>query len=206
MGLLIQKMKFNFDGGAFAQIYFKKPKEKNFWQKKISYKRFRDYALNTENFHELMFKIAKSKAIEFLLIDHQKHTFIYSKNGIATVKQDGNKYFYDIILGKDPFGYSKNKTAKKLIKKWITKEESLKYSHHTEYPDAIYQIHGLLQLNNAGEIVVTSAKNTTWNIITPYGAHGGIRREQTVMPFISSEKITSAAKFMRTEDVFKYII
>ncbi len=205
-GLNTRAMKFNFDGGGFVQIYFKNLRKNSFHKKKLQYEKFCDYIIQTKNFHETMRRLAMVRSIEFLMMDIENHTYIVSKDGIGSIKQDKNKYFYSIVAGTDPFLYSKDEIAKELIGKWITKEDSLKLSHHTKYPDAIYQTHGLLQIENAGELVITTADNVTPNFITPHGVHGGLRREQMVTPFITSEKINDTPKFMRTKNTFDHII
>ncbi len=206
MGLLVSKMSFNFDGSGFAQIYFKKPNKNVFWRRKMSYKQFRNYILNERNFQDLIKNFTASPGIEFLMLKKDKTTLIYSDSGIAQIEGKKNKFKYSILEGKDPFDYANRKNSNKLINKWITRDESLKFTHDAEYPDAIYQSHSLIQIQNSGEIIVTTSKNYTCNWLTPYGIHGGLRRDQMVSPLIISDKIPHPPKYIRSEKVFDYII
>ncbi|MBU1992291.1 MAG: alkaline phosphatase family protein [Patescibacteria group bacterium] len=205
MGLLTHFMRFNFDGGCFGQIYFKHRQKGDFWQRKMSYKKFRNYVQDRADFEVIMKRMAKSKAIEFLMAAKKNTTYIFSQKGVAKILKRGKRYMYQLLEGKDPLRYSEDEKAKKLIDRWITKKECLALSHHTEYPDAIYQIHGLLQLPNAGELIATTEKGITWNKIEPRAAHGGLRRIQMVTPLIVSDKIKSVEKYARTEEIFDYI-
>jgi hypothetical protein len=213
MGLNIAKMKFNYDGGGFAQIYFKHLNKDTFWRHKMSYKHFRKYALDKTNFKGLMKQLAKAKAIEFLMVDHEDDTYIFSSRGVASISKKSDKYLYKVLEGKDPFGYSHGRrtgggrNSGRLVGRWVTKDECLKFSHDTKYPDAIYQVHGLLQLANTGELVITSSDHVSFNFITPYAVHGGLRPDQMVIPFILSDRVEGGGpEYMRSEEVFDYII
>lgn len=205
LGLLINKMKFNFDGGAFAQIYFKQAHQDRFSRRKISYKSFRHYVLNPTNFYTMMQRLAESPALEFIILKEKSQVYIFSAQGVATVRQKNKQYRYEILEGQDPFGYAKDSVAKKLLGKWFSEQSTLELSQHTEYPDAIYQVYHLLKVRNAGDLIVTSAPHISFNRITPNGVHGGLRREQIVSPFLSSEKIPHTPKYMRSTEIFKFI-
>ena len=205
LGLLINKMKFNFDGGAFAQIYFKQAHQDRFSRRKISYKSFRHYVLNPTHFYPMMQRLAESPALEFLILQERTKIYVFSAQGVATVSQKNKKYFYKALEGQDPFEYSKDPIAKKLLQHWASAKECLKLSQHTNYPDAIYQVYQLLNVKNAGELIVTAAPHISFNRITPNGVHGGLRREQMVSPFLSSEKIPHAPQYMRSTEIFQFL-
>lgn len=126
------------------------------------------------------------------------HIFGKQGEGVITVwqKEDGQNFFkYDIIRGKDPFGYKENPEAGQLVGSGFY--DALTWRKSTvslEIADAVAEVGQFMggESKTRGDLVATTADGYSFN--TNNGSHGGIRGEQMRAFMIISGKAIDPKK------------
>jgi hypothetical protein len=109
---------------------------------------------------------------------------VISRTGAGKIEKEKDRYIYT-FSGKDPLGQPKSAISKKL-----TAREWLNVSAKTDFPYAVVRLFEVMQAPGAGEIVVTAQEG--YDLASDYelvvgnykGGHGGLRRDQLVVPFV----------------------
>jgi len=160
------KMQFRsyYDGGAFAQAYMQKNNS------------FKEHVFE-EDLGGMPEKLAQLDATDLVL--HRQSANVYVVNasrGAAQVVREGTSTRYKVINGSDPLELLKGVEKEKVD----TAAGWLERSGESSYPDAIFQIRELLAAPSSGDIFVTAAPHTSFNVLTRWGVHGGLHRNQSV--------------------------
>lgn len=193
-GLARSEYKYYLDGGAFAQLYLKK--EGGFKSKKAE-----------ADLGKLPEQIANWDSVDLVLYRRATPAgdiaVIRSKNGLATcTKTSGNRYCYTVEKGSDPLKTVVDAASASTFAAGATATDCLALSGTRDYPDACYQLSELLAAPSAGDLILTAAPNRTFNLLTRWGVHGGLRRSQATTFILFSKPVTGLeAASLRTADL-----
>lgn len=128
--------------------------------------------------------------------------WITSRDGVALIVRriiDGRKEYaysvrsYDPVGvnpapagpgNADPLGYSDHPAASKLVgDKFYTADQWLSATIGTEYPDFVHQLPEMFDHERAGDLVLFAKPG--WDFgVSSRGGHGGLTRDETVVPLI----------------------
>ncbi len=200
LGVRKGQFEITYDGGGFSQIYFKDGDGK-FSERQTSCS-LNQYPLDDDRRIDLLERLVEDTDIEFSITrDDCMNAMVYSRSGVGRISKAGDRYRYTVISGQDPFGYSGSPETEDLIDRWVTKDEILRASGRSEYPDAIYQVYEHLNSENAGDVIVTTSKGRSLSYLCRRGMHGGLRREQMVTMLMSSKKVFPDEQVFRSEGI-----
>lgn len=123
-------------------------------------------------------------------IDTTSHIIINGDSKAVIRFKDG-LYSYECLTVRDPLGYLDDDASVGLVNTgYHTDEEWRVGTKATEYPDAFYRVHGLLQHHNSPDIVLCSDKGYDFGkdyeiFVDNYrGGHGGLHKSMLSVPFI----------------------
>ncbi|MFC1744820.1 alkaline phosphatase family protein [Candidatus Riflebacteria bacterium] len=192
-------------GNACVQIYIKKPGEESFL-KRPTFNELMKYQKKDGDFCNLIEIVNNAPATRFTLAKELPATYhIFSKEGHSIINRDGLSFSYSVLEGKDPLEYDGVKLSNG---SHYSKDDWLTATANLKFPDAVVQISQLLDANEAGDIIFTSAPGYEPWTEGQKGVHGGLVREDMRVPLIFSgpdfkrEKIFCA----RTVDAFPTIL
>jgi arylsulfatase A-like enzyme len=126
---------------------------------------------------------------------------IFDARGEATLAERDGAITYRIVTG-DPLGYGRDQTH--------SRDEWLALTIGTRFPDAPNRLWALINAENVGDLVVTSAPG--WDFGQDYelfvgnyrGGHGGLRADQLEVPYVISGRGVRAGvriERARAEDI-----
>jgi arylsulfatase A-like enzyme len=113
---------------------------------------------------------------------------VRSPAGTSRIVRRGSKrkasYVYHVDEGTDPLGYSDHPTASKLVGgTFFTADAWLAATIDTEYPDFVHQLPAMFDHERAGDLVLFAKPG--WDFGNAcLGGHGGLTRDETVVPMI----------------------
>ena len=127
---------------------------------------------------------------------------IHSCHSSALIHKHQNRWAYIVLpsseKGTDPFGYITDPNVPYDIQqavqtgKYLTKREWMEGTKDGDYPIGPILAEDILSMPQSGDLILTSkfhfdfAKDYEWFVGNYRGGHGGIHRNQTVVPFIMS--------------------
>jgi predicted AlkP superfamily pyrophosphatase or phosphodiesterase len=140
---------------------------------------------------DLIATLLATEGVDMVLArDRQGNVFIHSRNGQARIDKTEAGFVYE-PLGEDPLGYSQDPRTAALIDgaphgaaAWLDA------SAHTQFPDAIYRVHALLENPGCGDLVVLAkagfdlAADYERFVLNYRGGHGGLRADELRVPYI----------------------
>jgi len=188
------QFKCYLDGGAFAQVYLKKDGS------------FRD-KLDEAGLGKLPEQVLAWDAVDLVL--HRRRTshgdvaVIRSKIGTATCRRtNDSRYCYVVEQGVDPLGAVVDSAAAAKLSAGVDADACLALTGQHGYPDACFQLTELLAAPSAGDLIITAAPKRTFNLLTRWGVHGGLRREQSATFLLFSKPVVGIeAPTLRTADL-----
>jgi arylsulfatase A-like enzyme len=101
------------------------------------------------------------------------------------------EYRYDVIQGEDPLRYADEPTLKPYVNtgRWLNDREWLRLTCKLRYPDVLHRLANSFGTPRAGDLHLVAADgwdftpaNVNKNVLT--GTHGGLDREQSVVPIM----------------------
>lgn len=132
-------------------------------------------------------RLLKSAAIDLVVLragEHQVHVF--GRRGAAAIERAGEpdqpSFSYRRIAGEDPLAYD----ADERLREWIdagahTSREWLAATADQRYPDLVPQLVTAFDHPRSGDLLLFAAPN--WDFADHYvGGHGGVEREEMVVP------------------------
>ncbi|MFO0702613.1 MAG: alkaline phosphatase family protein [Candidatus Andersenbacteria bacterium] len=174
------------DGGAFAQIYL---------QKDASFKAKLDEA----DLGKLPAHAVSWDAVDLVLCRRTPRgevAVVRSKDGVASCRRlpgatAGNTHYcYTVEEGSDPLRSAVDQPAAARFATGATATECLTLTGGRDYPDAAYQLTELLAAPSAGDLILTAAPGRTFNLLTRWGVHGGLRRSQSSTFLLFSKPVS----------------
>lgn len=194
LGLDRSDFKCYLDGGAFGQVYLKK--DGSFHDK-----------LAEADLGKLPEKILAWDATDLVLYRRKTKqgtvAVVRSKRGTASCRRtDDGRYCYTVEQGSNPLGPILSTAAADQLAAGVNIETCLVLTGEHDYPDACFQLTELLNAPSAGDIIMTAAPGRTFNLLTRWGVHGGLRREQAATFFMFSKPVVGIeAPTLRTADL-----
>lgn len=176
-------------GNAMTHLYLKSPEG---WGRRSTF----------EELNGLVSALLDRHEIDIVAgLDEKGRARIRSERGEALAWLDESDYIrYERIYG-DPFGYNG-------LPKKMDRDESLRYSFYTQYPDALLQIIQIFESPRSGDLVVSAkpgfdlrAKHENPEHCS---SHGALFREQILVPLGINVKIKK--DFVRTVDLYPTIL
>jgi hypothetical protein len=198
LGLTRKDFKCYLDGGAFGQIYLKK--DGSFHDK-----------LGEADLGKLPEQVLAWDATDLVLYRRQTKqgivAVVRSKRGTASCRRtDDGRYCYTVEQGSNPLGPILSQAAADQLAAGVNIETCLVLTGEHDYPDACFQLTELLNAPSAGDLIMTAAPGRTFNLLTRWGVHGGLRREQAATFFMFSKPVTGIeAPTLRTADLPRVI-
>lgn len=177
-------------GNSFASIHFLD-------QKQIYHK---DKLLR--NHGPVIEQLVADDAVDFIIYrNNERSLVIHNKFGYAMVylNSDGSIIYqigtYDVLgLGNSPVT--------------MTRENSLEYTLHTNYPDSVFQISQLMSSHRAGDLIVNARPGYDlrdyWEIPEHKGSHGSLHKEHMLVP-VFANKVNILPQNCRTSDLHSII-
>ncbi len=171
LGIDGKSFRFFLDGGGFAQVYFKK-----------------DGNFSTQLDETFLEKLPDQMAAyaEIDLVIHRRQTkdglavVVRSKRGRSSIARVNGHYHYRVENGSDPLGLVHGDHDVNEFALGQDPATCLRTSGTSNYPDGHYQVYELLAAPDSGDLVLTSAPNKGFNMLTRFGVHGGLNRAQAV--------------------------
>jgi hypothetical protein len=186
--------RYFLDGGAFAQVYYKK---NGMFGDKV----------NESELDRVPHKLVDFPEIDLALYRGQRvgrqGVVILAARGQAFVsKQSPDKYAYVVERGQDPLGLVNDPQTAAEFEGGLDAGTCLRKSGNSNYPDGYYQVYELLMAPAAGDLVVTAARGKGFNMLTRFGVHGGLNRQQAQTFMLFSKPVTGLdEKCLRTADL-----
>jgi hypothetical protein len=130
---------------------------------------------------------------------------VRSRRGTATIRLEGDLVHYKVEggPGKDPFGYDP-------LPESMTRQEVLRHTAHTTYPDAPLQVAQVFDSPRAGDFIVSA--NHGWDLreregkIDMRSCHGSLHREHMAVPFVTNHPVADTTRTPRSVDAFPTIL
>lgn len=140
---------------------------------------------------------------------------VYSQQHKATLKHKDGQYAYNCTTEEDPLNYSQYQAVKPLINSGFHPDSVWRLATaNTEYPDALYRLHGLMHHDDSPDIVLCSkggydfGKDYEIFVDNYKGGHGGLHRSMISVPFILSGSTIKPKTYetLRNEEVGQMIL
>lgn len=176
-------------GNAMTHLYVKSPQG---WEKKNTFDELTGFVDS----------LIERQEVDIVAgLDEKGRVKIKSERGEASAWLDKEGFLRYERFNGDPFGYNG-------VPPRMDKEEALKYSFDTNYPDALLQIIQLLESPRSGDLVVSAKQG--FDLRAKYenpehcSSHGALFREQILVPLGINIKIKKG--FVRTVDLYPTIL
>lgn len=152
------------------------------------------------------------KGIELCLYwdPKNKEVVVLHQKGKSKIAATDTTFQYTVVAGEDPLGYQKDGLLSAMVNHGhYPKEEWLKNSLSSRYPDALYRFYNLMSKEKSGDLLVTAADGYDLAkdyeaVVSNYkGGHGGAGNDIIAVPYIYYEprKPASRLAFMRAEQL-----
>lgn len=192
-GLERGSFKCYLDGGAFAQVYVRK--DGKFVAK-----------LDEADLGKLPEQAVQWDAVDLVMYRRKTNdgtvAVVRSKGGVASCRRSGERYCYKVEQGSDPLRAVVDPQAAARLQAGVSREECLTLTGGRDYPDAAFQFSELLNAPSSGDLLVTAAPGRTFNLLTRWGVHGGLRRQQSATFFMFSKPVVGLEpESLRTADL-----
>ncbi|MBI4211169.1 MAG: alkaline phosphatase family protein [Deltaproteobacteria bacterium] len=179
-------------GNGMAHLYFR---NRDGWSRPTSRHELAEMA------PKLVKDFVAEDAIDLVLCRDDKHGVdILSRRGQGKVVLNHGHVEYQVFKG-DPLGFGD-------IPKKLSIDDSLALSHHTDYPDALYQIANLFRSNRTGDVVLSATPGYDLRLKYEHpehrGSHGSLHRLHMHVPILCNTKLDQGP--MRTVDVFPTVL
>lgn len=145
----------------------------------------------------LLEDLVAEPAVDLLCVRREKKGIdILSKRGEAFLYPVGDDFHYTVKT-RDPFGYPSIGTK-------LDREESLKKTIDSDYPDALSQLTQLFESTRSGDVVLSATPGfdlrLKHEIPEHKGSHGSLHREHMLVPIVTNAVLSD--NVCRTADVF----
>jgi hypothetical protein len=176
-------------GNAMTHIYLKSPEG---WGRRSTF----------EELSHIIDRLLQRPEVDIVAgLDEGGRVRIKSERGEAlTWLENGKHIRYERVYG-DPFGYNG-------IPDRMDREEALKYSFYTDYPDALLQLIQILESPRSGDIVVSAKQGFDLRARHEKpehrSSHGALFREHILVPLCISTRINK--ELVRTVDIYPTIL
>lgn len=176
-------------GNAMTHIYLKSPEG---WGRRSTF----------EELSHIIDRLLQRPEVDIVAgLDEGGRVRIKSERGEAlTWLENGKHIRYERVYG-DPFGYNG-------IPDKMDREEALKYSFYTDYPDALLQLIQILESPRSGDIVVSAKQGFDLRARHEKpehrSSHGALFREHILVPLCISTRINK--ELVRTVDIYPTIL
>lgn len=144
-----------------------------------------DPADRAGNFAEILLR---EPAINHVVVrSGEGEVFVFGKCGRARIRRsltpDGPYYSYEVVRGDDPLRYDAHPAAGKLRGSIAhSSREWLNATAASDHPDMVPQLVALFDTRRAGDVSLFAAPG--WDFSDVHrGNHGGIEREEMIIPF-----------------------
>jgi hypothetical protein len=176
-------------GNAMTHIYVKSPEG---WDRRSTF----------EELYELVDRLLERQEVDIVAGLHgDGRVRVKSERGEALTWLDSNGCLRYERIHSDPFGYDG-------LPDKMDVDEALKYTFHTNYPDALLQIIQLLESPRSGDLVVSAKQGFDLRARHEWpehsSSHGALFREHILVPLCMSTKIKK--EFVRTVDLYPTIL
>jgi type I phosphodiesterase/nucleotide pyrophosphatase len=176
-------------GNAMTHLYVKSPEG---WERRSTF----------EELTGLVSSLLERPEVDIVAgLDERRRVRIKSERGEALTWLDESGCIrYENVYG-DPFGYNG-------LPEKMDRDEALRYSFYTKYPDALLQTLQILQSPRSGDLVVSA--NQGFDLRAKHenpehcSSHGALFREQILVPLGINVKIKK--EFVRTVDLYPTIL
>ncbi len=176
-------------GNAMTHLYVKSSQG---WEKKSTF----------EELTQLVDSLLERQEVDIVAgLDENGRVRIKSQRGEASTWLDKDDFIRYERFDGDPFGYNG-------ISDRLNREDALKHSINTKYPDALLQIIQLLESTRSGDLVVSAKQG--FDLRAKHenpehcSSHGALFREQILVPLGINIKIKK--EFVRTVDLYPTIL
>ena len=124
---------------------------------------------------------------------------VKTREGLSRIERRANgELVYEVLRGKDPFGYTG-------LPKVMKERESHTLTWESGYPDALLQLSQIFDSSRAGDLVVCARDGHDLRLRFEHpehlGSHGALTRDQMMVPFFTNHPIEEDAPY-RTVDFF----
>ena len=179
-------------GNGMSHLYFRHPEG---WAKPVT------ASLLQRISPSFVDDLVAEPAIDILMIKNDAGGVnVLSKRGHAALSWQGENIEYT-VQGSDPFGYP-------ALPSLFTQDQSLHLTHHTDYPDALFQILNLFQASRTGDVVLSATPGFYLRLKYEHpehrGSHGSLHRSHMMVPLICNQPLE--ARPARTVDVFPSVL
>lgn len=179
-------------GNGMTHVYLKGDQG---WQGHLTKKQIE------QKFPILMDDLVLEDAVDLVICRGEKGVAeVVSKKGRAKIFLQGDLINYEIV-GSDPFGYSDFPAQ-------MSKDDLLKLSIDTDYPDAIWQVVSILNSSKSGDIVISASPGFDLRLKHEHpehkSSHGSLHREHMLVPICCNQKFNTT--IARTVDVFPTVL
>ncbi len=159
-------------GNSFASLSFLDKKE--------------DYTKSDllSNHGESMNDLIQQEAIDFVVVrGAQNEYFLLNNEGESLIRANNQKLSYHPITA-DVLGIGEKEN--------LNFQECFDQTLETEYPDALWQCHQLMQSPRAGDVAISAANGYDlrdfWEIPEHKGSHGSLHWEHMHVPLLTNQK------------------
>jgi hypothetical protein len=127
---------------------------------------------------------------------------VRSARGRASIRLEGDLVHYQ-VHGSDPFDYPPLPTT-------MTRDEVLRHTAETTYPDAPLQVAQVFDSPRAGDFILSARYG--WDLrereghIDMQSCHGSLHREHMTVPFVTNHPVADPARVPRSVDAFPTIL
>ena len=186
-GVRNPEMAVMVSGNAMAHLFVELESRTRPWWPRLSAK-----------WNETAEMLLARPSMDLLLLPHDLQTVEIrggGGRGSAMARRANNRYHYECVSG-DPLGLGDMHG--------VSDGDTWERSLHTDYPDALVQIHALNDCQRSGDMIVSATRD--WDFRGRYepiphkSSHGALHREHMLVPMLTN--LPSATPWRRTQDVF----
>jgi len=180
-------------GNSMAHLYFKGEKD---WRDSVFFEEFE------KNHLFLLRRLLRRKEIDLVAIREKGGGIrIISKKGVSKIKREDGLISYNLIEGKDPFGYQR-------IPQRFSDYQCLELTYDSSYPDAPVQLLQIFSSKRCGDMVLSANKGYDLRKRFEWpehkASHGSLHKEHMLVPLLINQKIKDQK--IRTVDIFPSIL
>lgn len=184
-------------GNGMANLYFRVGER---WDEPCYYHNLRRYG--SPKIDLIEFFLQREEIALLVSRDITGNIIVNSREGEAKISIVNNQIQYQILSGKDPFGYADFPFQTDF-------DNSLELTFDTDYPDAIMQLIQIFRSPRTGDLLVSAKEGfdlrTRFENPEHKSSHGSLHKSHLLVPYVSNFKVKTPRK-LRTVDVFPSIV
>ena len=196
-GLLSEQLKqldavIAINGNTLNYLYFcnRNVTSERSWRTRVSWNALKKYPISGRT-QDVLATLTGTPGVELVMArDDRNRVHIESAAGEGVIEKQGDRYRY-ATRGRDPLGYEVGERFfVKAQLEGLTAREWLNETVDSLFPFAVVRAYELLHQAGCGDLVVTASPGYDFGkdfelLAGNYrGGHGGIRRDQSLVPFI----------------------